>query len=163
MYRDPHRLILIISFLLGCSDLCSDADFKRGLDAFNGGDYASALKEWVPLAKQGDVVAQFNLGLMYHEGQVVPMDYKTAIKWYALAAQQGNADAQFNLGVMYYNGQGVSLDDVRAHMWFNLSALGGNESAAANRDHVAKIMKPYQIERAGKLARECVAKNYKGC
>ena len=43
--------------------------------------------------------AQYNLGVMYENGQGVPQDYKTAVKWYRLAAEQGDAGAQFNLGV----------------------------------------------------------------
>ena len=155
--------ILIISFLFGSSGVCWSADFQKGVDAANKGDFATAIKEWTPLARQGDVVAQFNLGLTYHEGQAVPQDYKTAMKWYSLAAQQGNADAYFNMGVMYYNGQGVSVDDLRAHMWFDLSATAGNEGAAINRDRIAETMTPSQVAQAKKLVQECLATNYKGC
>ena len=80
---------------------------KRVLTAYESGDYATALREWKPLAKQGDARAQYNLGLMYNERKGVPQDYKTAVKWYRLAAEQGNADAQYNLGLMYDKGQGV--------------------------------------------------------
>ncbi len=64
---------------------------------------------------------------------------------------------------MYDNGQGVPQDYVRAHMWWNLTASTGDEDAIKNRDIVAKQMTPAQIAEARKLARECVAKNYKGC
>ena len=100
---------------------------------------------------------------MYANGLGVPQDDKTALKWYTLAAEQGDADAQFNLGLMYYNGQGVPQDYVRAHMWFNLSASTGDEDAIENRDIAANKMTPEQIAEAHKLARECVAKYYKGC
>ena len=30
------------------------ADFQKGLDAAESGDYATALKEWKPLAEQGN-------------------------------------------------------------------------------------------------------------
>ena len=64
---------------------------------------------------------------------------------------------------MYYNGQGVPQDYVRAHMWYNLSASTDAEDAIKNRDTAANKMTPSQIEKAQKLSRECVAKNYKGC
>ena len=48
-------------------------------------------------------------------------------------------------------------------MWANLSAAQGTEMGAQGRDIVANNMTPSQIEKAQKLARECVAKNYKGC
>jgi TPR repeat protein len=86
------------------------ADYQKGLTAYESGDYATALREWTPLAKQGNADAQFDLGVMYELGQGVPQDGKTAVKWYRLAAEQGLADAQFNLGVMYAEGRGVPQD-----------------------------------------------------
>ena len=46
-------------------------------------------------------MAQYNLGVMYDNGDGVPQDYKEAVKWYRLAAEQGDASAQYNLGLMY--------------------------------------------------------------
>ena len=41
------------------------ADFDDGWAAYEAGDYATALKEFRPLAEQGDAEAQYWLGLMY--------------------------------------------------------------------------------------------------
>ena len=48
------------------------ADFDKGLIAAQNGDFATALREWTPLAEQGDASAQFNLGVMYRNGKGVP-------------------------------------------------------------------------------------------
>ena len=96
-------------------------------------------------------------------GLGVPLDSKTAVKWYRLAAEQGFADAHYNLGVLYYYGRGVIKDNVYAHMWINISASNGLESALNARDILEKQMNSADISQAQKLARECVAKNYKGC
>ena len=138
-------------------------DYQVGLDAYNRGDFATALREWTLAAEQGNADAQYNLGLMYDNGRGVPQDYATAAKWYTLAAEQGFALAQNNLGFMYGNGVGVPQDYVYAHMWFNIAASSGHKGASGNRDFVAEKMTPSQIEKAQDLARECVAKNYKGC
>jgi len=45
-------------------------------------EYATTLREWTPLAEQGDANAQSFLGVMYEYGQGVPQNYKTAVKWY---------------------------------------------------------------------------------
>ena len=139
------------------------ADFQAGMDAYLSGNYATALKEWKPLAEQGDSSAQHNLGLMYGNGWGVTQDYKEAVKWYKLAAEQGYSSAQYNLGNMYFNGQGVIQDYARAHMWWNLAASQGYKDAVNNRDIIAKKMIPEDISKAQDMARECVAKNYKGC
>ena len=133
-------------------------------DAYESGDYATALREWKPLAEKGLANAQHNLGQIYRRVQRAPQGYKTAVKWYRLAAKQGDAIAQSNLGTMYNNGQGVPKDYVRAHMWFNIAAkYGNNKNASGNRDIVAKQMTTFQLETAQRLARECVRKKYKGC
>ena len=153
--------VLLLTLLVGTP--ASSADWKKGAAAYQCSDFATALREWTPLAKQGNADAQFNLGLMYHEGQGVPQDYKTAVKWYKLAAEQGDANAQTNLGNAYGRGQGVIQDNLYAYMWFNIAASSGNKDAVKYRDIVAKRMNSNQIETAQKLARECVRKKYKGC
>ena len=90
--------VLLLTLLVG--NPAVSADFKKGVIAYQSGDYATALREWEPLAKQGDSRAQFNLGLMYGKGRGVLRDYKTAVKWYRLAAEQGYASAQSNLKKM---------------------------------------------------------------
>ena len=139
------------------------ADFDKGFAAWSAGDYATALREWKPLAEQGDATAQFNLGAMYANGEGVPQDYKEAVRLYRLAADQGNAVAQSNLGVMYDNGYGVPEDAPTAYMWINIAAASGNKVATENRDKLTQRMTPSQIEKGQDLTRACVAKNYKGC
>ena len=65
-------------------------------------------------AEQGDADAQFNLGVMYANGEGVPENDAEAVKWYRLAAEQSHADAQFKLGVMYDLGNGVPENDAEA-------------------------------------------------
>jgi len=48
-------------------------------------------------------------------------------------------------------------------MWYNIAVSSGDEDAVENRDIVAERMNSSQLETAQRLARECVAKNYKGC
>ncbi len=134
------------------------ADLEAGWRAYAQGDYATALKEWRPLAKQGDADAQHNLGVIYRDGQGIPQDYKEAVRWYRLAADQGYAKAQSNLGLMYEYGEGVPQDDVQARMWLNLAAAQGNELARINRDRLTQQMTPVQLAEAQRLAREWTPK-----
>ncbi len=127
---------------------------EAGLQAFIRGDYATALKEYRPLAEQGDAVAQFALGTMYENGRGVPQDDKEAVRWYRLAAEQGEASAQNNLAKMSRRGRGVPKDDVLAHMWWNFAAAQGHENARRARDRLAARMHPAQLAVAQRLARE---------
>ena len=135
----------------------------KGEDAFASGDYATALKEWKPLAEQGNAKAQAMLGAMYLIGQGVTKDYKAALKWLKLAAEQGDADAQIMLGGMYAIGQGVTQDFTRSFMWLDIAASQGQKKSVEIRNKVEKEMTPADVSKAQELVLECVAKNYKGC
>ena len=58
------------------------ADFQTGADAYERGEYNTALAEFRPLAEQGDAVAQYNVGIMYDFGLGVSEDDREAVKWY---------------------------------------------------------------------------------
>ena len=106
--------------------------FDQAVTAYQRGDYATALRLWRPIAEQGGATAQFNLGLMYDNGEGVPENDTEAVRWYRLAAEQGYPDAQNNLGLMYDSGEGVSEDDVEAVRWYRLAAEQGYADAQSN-------------------------------
>ena len=93
------RLRLTFALLLGCMGTSWSADFQKGFAAAQSGDFVTALREFTPLAKKGNAIAQYALGNMYRWGQGVSQDYKTSVKWLRLAAEQGDARAQSNLYV----------------------------------------------------------------
>ena len=122
--------VLLFSLLLGVPSY--SADFNKGLTAAQSGDFATALKEWKPLAEEGNAAAQNNLGLMYHNGWGVPQDYKEAVYWYRLAVEQGYPIAQYNLGLMYEKGKGVPQDYKEAARLYRLAAEQGDADAQGN-------------------------------
>ena len=82
------------------------AGVNEGVAAYNRGDFATALREWRPLAEQGVAEAQFNLGLMYYDGEGVPQDYAEAVKWYRKAAEELLSKVVYGV-VMRRRGPGV--------------------------------------------------------
>ena len=93
---------------------------------------APDLEETRARAEQGNVVAQYNLGLMYSAGDGVPENDAEAARWYRLAADQGHARSQYNLGTMYYTGSGLPEDNAEAVRWWRLAADQGYASAQYN-------------------------------
>ena len=81
--------------------------FYDGFALYEQGDYATALREFRPLAEQGNAFAQLYLGVMYDNGYGVPQNYREAVKWWRQSAEQGVSVAEFNLGVMYETGHGA--------------------------------------------------------
>jgi TPR repeat protein len=130
------------------------ADFQAGMDAYNRGDFSTALREWQPLAEKGDASAQFSLGLSYENGDGVPVDYAKARQWYEKAADQGDAKAQLYLGLQSSFGQGVPMDVVDAYMWYTLASGNGNAHAPGYRNDLTRQMTPAQIAEGQKRARE---------
>ena len=127
----PIRSSTGAGFTLGLT-APAGAGQKEGVAAYIRGDYATALREWRPLAKQGYAQAQYNLGIMYRYGEGVPQDDAKALQWWRKAAEQGNANAQFFLGVMYAEGRGVPQDDAKALQWYRKAAEQGHAKAQYN-------------------------------
>jgi TPR repeat protein len=120
---------IFASFIATASPADKGHVLQRGLDAYHRQDYATALREWRSLARQGDAEAQYNLGVMYERGEGVAKDEAEAVRWYTQAAAQGNADAQYNLGVMYGQGRGVAKDEAEAVRWYRKAAAQGDAGA----------------------------------
>ena len=90
-------------------------------------------------AEKGEVWAQYNLGILYENGEGVPENDATAVKWYRKAAEQGIANAQYNLDVMYHSGRGVPEDDATAVKWYTKAAEQGDANAQSNLLYPATI------------------------
>ena len=116
------RLLILAALVLGLAMPAFGQDFDAGLAAYTRGDFVTALREWTPLAEQGDADAQYKLGVMYASGRGVPQDDAQAVAWYRRAAEQEHARAQYNLGVMYDDGRGVPQDDAQAVAWYRRAA-----------------------------------------
>ena len=177
----------------------SGDSFRKAEEAYMRGNYTTALKEWTPVAEQGDLTSQINLANMYRKGKgflqnykiavkryILPaehgnalaqynlgimysfvlgvlQEYKTSVKWYTLSAKQGDTCAEYNLGRLYYLVQGVTEDIVYTHMWTSSASSNGFEMSENLKGLLKEQMTLSQIEKAQALAKECDAKNHKGC
>ena len=130
------------------------ADFAAGVKAYENRDFTGAYKEWLPLAEEGNSAAQFNLGLLYYDGNGVPQNFSEAARWFQEAADRGWAKAQYNLGAMYGAGRGVKRDYSKAYVWLSLCAAQGDEKCVAQRDLVAHKLSPSKLSAAQDAARQ---------
>ena len=126
--RRFNPLSLLAVFMV-FSTAALGADLEKGLNAFNRGDYATAMAECLPLAEDGNAEAMFCVGRMYANGFGVPMDDAQALHWLGLAAGNNHAEAQYTLGVMHANGWGVAMNDVPAAGYYRLAAENGHIEA----------------------------------
>ena len=104
---------------------------EKGEEAYDAGDYKTALSYLKPAAEMGNADAQYRLGWLYDTGKGVPQSYKTAMEYYEKAAAQGHSYAMFSLGWFYCYGQGVKINYEKAAEYFRASAALGNTDSQA--------------------------------
>ncbi len=93
MRRTAITLLTTLAVLLGSAGVSWSADLDKGFAAHKRGDYKTALREFKPLAKQGDALAQFSLGVMYYTGKGVPQNMVYAYMWFNIAVSSGYKNA----------------------------------------------------------------------
>ena len=137
--------------------------FEDGVAAKDRGDFARALQLLTPLAQQGDAASQFQLSLLYRNGQGVPGNAAESLRWLRQSAHGGHAAAQSNLGAAYIQGRGVPQNHRLAYVWLSAGANGGSREAASNLAVVQRRMAPAEISQAKDLAEACVQRHFAGC
>jgi len=110
----------------------STEEIDDAFAAHSRGDYTTALAILRPLAAEGDAMAQFYLGLMYHKGEGVAQDHTKAVRWWRKAAEQGHSRAQYNLALSYEKGLGVAQNYAEAIRWCRKAADQGHAGAQCN-------------------------------
>ncbi|MEJ2385060.1 MAG: tetratricopeptide repeat protein [Xanthomonadales bacterium] len=84
-------------------------------------------------AEAGHPAAQYNVAMMYANGESVNVDYQQAVYWFRKSADQRFAPAQLRLGEMHYFGMGGLARDPRtAARLFESAAEQGDPDACLN-------------------------------
>ena len=130
-------LFVLALIAVGCADTEQSETASEGSEQVTPSASCADRESWFPFdpledlrncAEQGDVDAQFALGIKYDLGETV--------------------------GVT----TGVPEDKVLAYMWYNLAAAQGNEIAQDNKDIIEERMTREQIAEAQRLSREWLPK-----
>ena len=79
------------------------ADTKAGIDAWNAGDFVSAVNQWQEPAARGEAEAQFRLGQAYRLGKGAEQDLTKSEEMFAKAASQGHREAADNYGLLLFH------------------------------------------------------------
>jgi len=119
---------------------------------------AQAAECYLKAANQGHSVAQFNLGMMYGQGQGVVRDQMTALMWLRKAAELGHATAQYHVGVRQHRAsKGRPLAEasecrMEAFKWLELAVAQGHRGSAAALEFVALNMTREEVNEGGRRA-----------
>lgn len=98
-------------------------------DAFAGGDYRAAARDWTAAAAAGNGAAMYNLGVMSLSGRGASKDIAAAAKWFKASAEAGHSGGMVNWGLCKLNGFGVAKDEVAGFQWIQTAAQKGSANA----------------------------------
>ncbi|MCC6918163.1 MAG: toll/interleukin-1 receptor domain-containing protein [Alphaproteobacteria bacterium] len=95
-------------------------------------DGPGAVTAYTRSAEAGCAIAQFYLGTLYLDAELVGYDEVKGIKWLTASADQNYAPALNRLGAAYALGRGVPEDDVRGTEYYRRAAELGDPRAMIN-------------------------------
>ena len=78
-YKIMKLLLLLFSLLIFIS-ACGQSNYELANSSYKAGDYERAFKEFSFLANDGDIKAQYFLGVMYEKGQYTEQNFQHAAK-----------------------------------------------------------------------------------
>jgi TPR repeat protein len=93
-------------------------------------------------AAQGNSRAQFDLGLMYAQGNGVVKNERLAFNYFHKAARNKHVEAKFYMGLSFAQGRGVKKQTQLARYWFKLAAKAGHSKAMAHLASIEKTLRP---------------------
>ena len=149
--------MMICSLGLGAAGappaLAQDA-LKTANEAYERGDYSSALSSWQGLANQGHPLAAYRLGHLYRSGKGVMKNHKRAMHWFGRAARQRVAAAFYQMGMMHLAGEYVMKDIAAAWAHFKVAARLGDGRGVAMTGYLGTRMNTLELWRGRQMSRE---------
>lgn len=100
--------------------MSGETTLEEALKLLDTGDYETAFGALMPLARQGAIRAQENIGVMYQLGLGVDRNVAEAFRWLIQAAEAGSGVAAHNLGTLYQTCEPEQrVDSTQSKYWFN--------------------------------------------
>ena len=99
---------------------------REGLNFYDEGNYADALRRWRTASEVGSREADFLLGFLY-DG--VLQNDKQALLFFTKAAISGHVQAQVNVGLKYERGEGTNINKEKAIYWYSQAAFNQDDNA----------------------------------
>lgn len=125
--------------------------YNRGVDAYEKGDYPTAVKFYAIASEFGHRGAQCNLGFCYQHGQGCEKNDRMAVHYYQKAVAQESGVAEFNLASCYLRGEGgLPYNYKKARALLEKAERHGAEKAGA-------VLAELNTRRKKKLARRVYA------
>ncbi len=129
LWKLPGLMLVLLLLTAPGIQAVSD-DYQRGVQAFEQKNYRLALRLLTPVARNGNVDAQYRVGRIYEKGYIGRRDNAKMVYWYRLAAAGNHGKAQYKLAVGYARGlAGLRRDEKRGAQYLIRSANNGYRRA----------------------------------
>lgn len=113
-------LVGAVGYFMALSTLIADEDESKNSNA------TEMLDRFFGDSNKDHGESQYQLGMMYRDGEGCETNNEDAVKCFRKAAAKGHVFAQLHLGDMYFFGDGVVTNNHEAVKWLSLSAEQGN-------------------------------------
>ncbi len=126
--------LLIVCGVLNTVEASEQNDqniIDAAIEQYQSGNEAEAIRYLMQPAYQGNVAAQFNLGVININRGADAIAAKEARFWFERAAKEGDIGAQFNLGMLLLNSADSAALSAAAD-WLERAAQGGIRMAQVN-------------------------------
>jgi hypothetical protein len=115
-------------------------------------DQAQAVDMFRRAAAQGNLDAQYNLGVCVRLGLGLARDDAEAERLYRAAADQGHRSAQLALGSLIEQRAASEPDWIEAARWYRLAADAGHPAAMSSLAHLYEHGRGVSVDRTAALA-----------
>ncbi|KAI8886566.1 HCP-like protein [Backusella circina FSU 941] len=92
-------------------------------------EFGYSIQIYKYIAEQGDIEAQYKLGLAFEESFSEP-NYLEAVKWFTMSANNSHSNAMYRLGLLYEKGLGVCQNYLKAIQLYKKSSVKGNNDSS---------------------------------
>ena len=94
--------------------------------------------------------AQYELGKLYFDGEIVDKNYEASVEWLLKAATQNDLSAQYLLGLVYGLEKSIVQNNIDSFAWLSIASINGHEEAPAIREQVKQKLTPENLSLAKK-------------
>lgn len=122
-------LLLLVPPALSAATSAPTINFATAAHAYRSADFDRAITSFTALASNGDINAQYLLGLIYRDGKGVSSDQAQSKYWLEQAAHAGHAPAQAALGSILLDESALERDLQAGFSWLSNAAKQGDAGA----------------------------------
>ena len=142
-------------------DTAAHTDIEKGISAFNSSNYPAALEYLSTPAENGNMDAQYLVGMIYLYGLAGVKHSYVAQKWLTLAAQAGQKAAQEQLAFFYKDDLTPLYNPIDSYYWFSV-IIADHPEYRENMQNLEMILRTRGLLATTQSMPKPVEKRYKG-